>query len=270
MTLRIYPYIMGSASVNSLKREMDDRLDNAVLSVRPDGRFRGGPRYKVINWGNSQEPNWYANMPPANVLNHPCAVRTASNKRTFMQALDNDGSEHCLSFATGLPSAERLILTTDNPILVVRTTLQGHSGEGIHLARSTEELHDLLADGVRPKLYTLHVRHRDEYRVHMFRGEVLDVQMKRRRTDFEGEVNTHVRSHANGWVFCRENVVAPGKVVRAAQHAMAACALDFGAVDVAYRVTDDKAYALEVNTAPGLEGTTLVNYANAFLNWYGN
>jgi D-alanine-D-alanine ligase-like ATP-grasp enzyme len=39
--------------------------------------------------------------------------------------------------------------------------------------------------------------------------------------------------------------------------------LDFGAVDVIYNRAQDKAYVLEVNTAPGLEGSTLDNYVEA-------
>jgi D-alanine-D-alanine ligase-like ATP-grasp enzyme len=40
--------------------------------------------------------------------------------------------------------------------------------------------------------------------------------------------------------------------------------LYFGAADVIWNDKEQRAYVLEVNTAPGLEGTTLENYANAF------
>jgi D-alanine-D-alanine ligase-like ATP-grasp enzyme len=39
--------------------------------------------------------------------------------------------------------------------------------------------------------------------------------------------------------------------------------LDFGAADVIYNAQQDRAYSLEVNSAPGIMGTTLVNYTNA-------
>ena len=39
--------------------------------------------------------------------------------------------------------------------------------------------------------------------------------------------------------------------------------LDFGAVDIIYNNRDDVCYLLEVNTAPGLQGTTLEKYKDA-------
>ena len=36
-------------------------------------------------------------------------------------------------------------------------------------------------------------------------------------------------------------------------------------VDIIYNAKEDKCYCLEVNTAPGIEGTTCVSYATAIL-----
>ena len=44
-----------------------------------------------------------------------------------------------------------------------------------------------------------------------------------------------------------------------------ALGLDFGAVDILYMASNDTAKVLEVNTAPGIEGDTLVDYYNAFM-----
>jgi glutathione synthase/RimK-type ligase-like ATP-grasp enzyme len=40
--------------------------------------------------------------------------------------------------------------------------------------------------------------------------------------------------------------------------------LDFGAVDIGHRIIDNKVFVFEVNTAPGIEGTTLQRYVNTF------
>jgi D-alanine-D-alanine ligase-like ATP-grasp enzyme len=40
--------------------------------------------------------------------------------------------------------------------------------------------------------------------------------------------------------------------------------LDFGAVDIIYNAKRNECYVLEVNTAPGLEGTTVEKYATKF------
>jgi D-alanine-D-alanine ligase-like ATP-grasp enzyme len=41
--------------------------------------------------------------------------------------------------------------------------------------------------------------------------------------------------------------------------------LNFGAVDVIYNEKENKYYVLEVNTAPGLSGTTLEKYVDAII-----
>ena len=40
--------------------------------------------------------------------------------------------------------------------------------------------------------------------------------------------------------------------------------LDFGAVDVIWNEHESKAYVLEINTAPGLEGSTVEDYKEFF------
>jgi glutathione synthase/RimK-type ligase-like ATP-grasp enzyme len=113
-------------------------------------------------------------------------------------------------------------------------------------------------------LYTQYFKGRDEFRVHVVRGEVIDVQQKKARHTDEGvEVNQTVRNLANGWVFCREGVVAPDIVVDAAKGAVRTLGLDFGAVDIKCNRQGTRCAVLEVNTAPGLEGTSLDLYKNA-------
>jgi predicted ATP-grasp superfamily ATP-dependent carboligase len=69
-----------------------------------------------------------------------------------------------------------------------------------------------------------------------------------------------VQSHDNGWVFCQAGEV-DFAVQDLAMNAIKALGLDFGAVDVIIR--RGKAYILEVNSAPGLEGRTLQAYVEA-------
>ena len=104
-----------------------------------------------------------------------------------------------------------------------------------------------------------------EYRVHVFRElGVIDVQQKRRDTSVpEEERNSYIRNHDAGWVFCRENVQPPQAVLNASVDAVLALGLDFGAVDIGFH-NNIGPCIYEINTAPGLEGQTLVNYAQAF------
>ena len=68
-------------------------------------------------------------------------------------------------------------------------------------------------------------------------------------------------------MFCREDVHAPQVVLNAAVDAILCLGLDFGAVDIGFHNTIGPCI-YEVNTAPGLEGQTLINYVEAFKRLY--
>ena len=111
-------------------------------------------------------------------------------------------------------------------------------------------------------LYVKYKKKKAEYRVHVFDGKIMDVQQKKKRRGVE-QASTYVRNHANGWVYCREDIIIPKDLFDEALNACAALSLTFAAVDIIYNQRDDKCYVLECNTAPGLDGTTVDFYGNA-------
>ena len=116
-------------------------------------------------------------------------------------------------------------------------------------------------------MYTKYFKKADEYRVHVFDGEVIDVQQKRKRQEVPNEeVDYQVRSGRNGWVFCRDGVDCPGSVRIMACRAVNVLGLDFGAVDIGWNRHNEECAVFEVNTAPGLEGSTLDSYYRAIAN----
>lgn len=226
------------------------------MRVFTDGNYRNRYDDLVINWGSSHIPAW-ANE-DSHILNCPLRVGVAGNKLLTFQSLATT------------PDVNLPEWTVDNDlaadwfdggvIVVARETLIGHSGAGIVLY-DPSVLEDFDAEY---PLYTKYIKKAGEYRVHVAFGKVIDVQQKRKRTDFDGTVNTQIRSHQNGWVYCRENIVEPTELRTQAILAVETLGLDFGAVDIIYNRHHNKCYVLEVNTAPGLEGATLVSYTNAF------
>ena len=78
----------------------------------------------------------------------------------------------------------------------------------------------------------------------------------------EGRIDEMVRNRNNGWVFCRSNLDRIPDNESIAIQAVEAAGLDFGAVDI-IRTPNRESIVLEINTAPGLEGETLVSYTNA-------
>jgi len=74
-----------------------------------------------------------------------------------------------------------------------------------------------------------------------------------------------VRNHANGFIYQRIGFNPPPGVIDTALKVFDNIeGLDFGAVDVIYNKHYDRAWVLEINTAPGLVGSTVKDYANYF------
>jgi glutathione synthase/RimK-type ligase-like ATP-grasp enzyme len=146
--------------------------------------------------------------------------------------------------------------------IVCRTKLKAHSGAGIVLSTTVDEL-------VSAPLYVRYIPKKDEYRIHVFDNEVIDVQKKAKRRDVE-QPNYKIRNLANGFVYVRDGVEPPDCVRTVAVECMRLTGLVFGAVDVVYNAKHNRAFVLEVNSAPGLEGQTIQSYANAFNRLRGN
>jgi glutathione synthase/RimK-type ligase-like ATP-grasp enzyme len=186
-------------------------------------------------------------------LNPPEAVQEAANKLLTLQAL-TEAEVPTLEYTTHYD--EMLHWLNNGEKVIARTMLRASSGRGIEVLHQDDDF-ALVAP-----LYTRYFKGYDEYRVHVFGLSVFDVQQKRRRQDFD-EVDNVVRSYERGWVFCRAEVAPPDCVLDAATDAVSALGLDFGAVDVKYNRHHDRCAVLEVNTAPGLQGSTLGVYADA-------
>lgn len=252
----IYPYNNNSESVSSLKVKIP-----GVKTIKLEGsRFIGNPDKLVVNWGNSfNNPE----IAKCKVLNKPEKVAFATNKKNFFD----------LAKAIGINVPEYTVdrhvayawLRNEGTTVVVREKLTGHSGEGIVLLDNIPSFDDY--DHSRAKIYVKYIPKKEEYRVHVFCGEVIDVQRKSTR-DGEQPVDWRVRNHANGFIFTRGNANPPEGIVEQAKKSVIEAGLDFGAVDVIYNAHHKKAYVLEVNTAPGLEGTTLEVYARAISNFF--
>lgn len=183
----------------------------------------------------------------------------ASDKlATFNQLKGKDGIR-IPEYTTDRTVAQKWL--TDGVVVVCRTVLRGHSGAGIVICSGEMDL-------PQAPLYVQYVKKKKEFRIHVAFGEVIDVQEKRKRSsDSDGEgVSTdyQVRNHQTGWVYCREDISEPESIRSMAVSTVSALGLDFGAVDLLYNEKRNEIYVLECNTAPGLEGTTVKKYAEAF------
>ena len=250
----IYPYKMRSNSAKALQKELQSR-GHRVIRVRKNGRFRPNPDSDlIINWGNSAWPvSWHHQG--GVYFNHPQYVGLATNKLHTFMAL---GGIPIPEFTTDWATAEEWF--EEGNIVVEREVLVGHSGEGIIL-------HDPGEGGVfdahnGPSLYVKYIKKSAEYRVHVFNGNVIDIQQKKKKRG-EDNINYRIRSHNRGWVFCRENITFPEEIKQLAIDSVRRLHLDFGAVDIVYNRHSNNSYVLEINSAPGLAGASIGIYADA-------
>lgn len=254
----LHSYNRGTG-IKALRDALEKRGEHTlVLNRKPVGRHP-----VVVCWGSA--PIKYPRQGLL-ILNPPEVTTVVSNKLRFFQhvsditeVIDPWPPEYplpCLQWTTNPEE------TKEWPLTVVRHVLAGSGGEGIELVEKGQEV---------PKapLYTKYQKKSSEFRLHVFKVngefEILHVQKK---TAKEGqEADFKIRNAKNGFVFQQHGFDTPGKVTDLAVGFMRDYfpGIDFVALDVIYSKKEDRAWVLEGNTAPGLQGKTVDVYADYLL-----
>lgn len=251
---KLYAYKNGSKSAKALCESLGiKRLKHEGPLVRTN---------VLINWGAS---NITRNVECEVLLNDPDAVKIASNKLKTFRAIEeaNLGGVTIPEFTTSSLVAKMWL--DKGHAVVARHKLSGHSGEGIEIIDPRNE--DIRTDEFfLAPLFTKYVKKDEEYRVHVMNGKAFFIQRKAKRKDIpREEVNYQIRNHANGFIFAHKDLGdLPEGLEQSAIMAVKALGLHFGGVDVIYSRKTNLCTVLEVNTACGLEGTTLEKYAEQF------
>lgn len=257
-----------SEGLNNIARAIND-MDNDHRSIRlarAASTFTGRRDDLVINWGRGSGNEYLmARVGTGRVLNKTANVALATNKLKSFQAMEG------VSTVEWTADAEVAQEWFDADLTVyARTKLQGHSGEGIVVC-CNQELGDIggietanhLVDA---PLYTKGFNtQRREFRIHVMAGIPTYVQQKKRRENWR-EIEAYsnvVRNFHTGWIYATADIHPNQKALEEAVKAVEALGLDFGAVDVITR--GENAWILEVNTAPGNEGTNTLVYAQNFV-----
>ena len=79
--------------------------------------------------------------------------------------------------------------------------------------------------------------------------------------------DTRIRNSANGYVFCRDVLDPPEGLRELALKASHVTQSDFKGVDIGYNEKLDQLFVIEVNSAPGIEGSNVTDYVNTILNY---
>lgn len=250
--VRVLPYSPVSQGAKAIAAALNGKR------IKLEGsRFHGRPSDLIINWGNCQGTPFTMDE-GVQVMNHPDLVSEMANKLSFFEHfMDKDWLPQFWTRQEDIPDEAFPI--------VCRTVLNGHSGRGIVISSSRDDL-------VPAPLYVKYIKKQEEYRVHVGSyndgsGSVeyclISIQQKKRRKSHDNP-NWQIRNHANGFVYAREGVDPPIAVVECAIDCLDGSGLDFAAVDVIWDEHEQKAYVLEVNSAPGLEGKTIDDYVDYF------
>ena len=254
MKLRLYCN-RASNSALDLVRSLRDEGVNALRIKRVGSTYQWFPSHTIINWGEAELP---ARASRCTVLNSPEGCRNSSDKIRSFEVMDAAGVP-IVPFTTSGSIAREWIEEEDD-IVYCRTLSRASQGRGIVIAKEPDDM-------VSAPLYTKYVEASREVRVHVFKGRVIDFAQKRKLSSesreergFEGDPDVFIRNLDNGWIFARLDVEVPDSAKQVAIDAVEALGLDFGAVDMLV----DPDVVLEVNSSPGLEGTTLERYTEAF------
>lgn len=252
-----------SDTVNALKAHLEEQGHSVVKIRRNGSTFRGRRGDFILNYGSSEMPS--AIIGQATVLNNPEIISRASNKLNAFR-LFADADVKTVPWTADRATAESWL--RDGKLVYARTTLQGHSGEGIVLAHNNPAgVGDagnvqVVSTLPRASLFTQAIlQERREYRIHVMKGKITYVQQKKRRDGYreiEGFSNL-VRNYHTGWIYATQMAELNEEAKREAVKAITALGLDYGAVDVITR--RNEAWVLEVNTAPGMTGTNLETFS---------
>jgi len=256
MRVRVNPY-GGSKSA----RELTKYLGAKRLLVT-GSKFRGKSTDVVINWGMGK-----GNVGSARQINNLHNVQLASNKLRTLNTL------RAHNVSTPQWDTDKRWMVPEK-LYMARTTLYGHSGQGI-VTGTLESL-------PQAPLYVEYIPKVAEYRAIVVRApsnddgvthNVVDFKKKKKRSspkDEDGniieeermEYDEHIWNLDGGYIFARNDFTIPSGGKQLGVDAVVALGLDFGAVDI-IEDEEGKLYVLEVNTAFGIEGTTLELVGNA-------
>ena len=272
MVVKVLSYDRTSLSAKAIAR-----FQRGKNRIFPNKNYRPKSDHLVVNWGFRGNISAFDYEALGDsFLNKPRNIALASDKIRCLETLSRNDVK-TLGFTTNRDEAEQFLRENGGKVYC-RTLISSHSGKGIVIAEEPEEIVDA-------RLYTYEFVNDIEFRVHIFKGEITDIQQKRRmsrerreRMGIDGVVDG-VRNLKNGYSFTRGNLTlrnGDGEFIedlfRVPLDAVEALGLDFAAVDLLYNSETDEAIVCEVNTAPGMKvgTTTHFRYIESIQNYAGN
>lgn len=241
MRIFVYPYKPSSESAKLLATKIGGKLIKHTNS-----KYKPKATDVIINWGSASIPEF----PVAKILN----ANPIGNKLEFFQQITKAGLGDCVPPWTTDKNVA-LEWLSEGYLVVGRALLNSHSGKGIILANNAVDLHNV-------PLYTQYIKKAREYRVYWVKGASSSlIKQKLKKT---GESHSKIQNLDNGYVYGSVNHELSPVVVETAAKVAQAFDMDFGAIDIVWNKHYNKAYVLEINSAPGMVDSTADYFVNTF------
>lgn len=240
-------YIYSSKSMMPSARLLAQRVTEiSGQRVRATSRPYNFLPSPCLLWGNPKPQDRMITP-----INSQELIAIATNKRLFAQKM----------VALGIPCVEYFQITpypTSYPV-VVRDTMTGYGGAGIHLAHSEEEWYPF-----RSRPYSLYRKFKPELGVHIFNGQIIRL-FKKVRVDDAPEEEFPIRNMGRGYHFSLVNPSSYPKLLPFIQEFYSKFSIMFGRLDIGWDYEAKTYRVIEFNTAPGLTNNpdTLNAYAQA-------
>lgn len=272
------------------------RLAAAIGAQHGKTKPAGTKAKIVIGWGCKTKDK--VNMTHHTVLNHPDKIRTNRNKFESLSLLKRAGVP-----VADFIDASGVMAALDNSRSAINLPLVGRKkyhqgGKDFWTCLTSGQVRKAINQEA--GYFQNYLDIVDEFRLHVFQGKVINMQKKVERSNMTaaykeqhgsrianiaGKNNVNldkqtmdyvldnlgkreerpdqiIKSNTRGWKFSQIKT-AQADLKKAAIDAVKAIGLDFGAVDCC--ITEGgQAYVIEVNTGPGLQGTSFDAYVVAF------
>lgn len=289
------PYIYYSGPTDSTGKALAAKLKATHGKTKPTGTDK-----ICICWGaKTDKATSMGKMP---VLNHPDKIMANRHKFNTLQTLTRAGvyvgnstdAKSVLDALANPTGDEPMAL----PVIGRRNYHQG--GKDFHTCLTKSHVEIAIKAGAAYFRNFMDVK--NEYRLHVFQGVIINAQRKTERENIadafanqhgdritnnaakknvkldkatmehvlkdiggrEGHANQIIKSNTKGWKFSQIKLANVKKNLQeVAIAAVGAAGLDFAAVDCVM-LQDGRAAIIELNTGPGLEGTSFEAYVKAF------
>jgi len=200
----------------------------------------------AIRWGNTN-----GDYLQDTELNDKNLIIKASSKVSFSELMEISGVPNVTLYKNILPESY--------PVFI-RTLTRSSCGKGIKIVTNEEEFNQY-----RYNYYSYFYDFKFEIRVHVLDGKVVKVFKKvfMPEDGSESEETYPIRNSKNNYTFKRKNIEAFPKAINLVDKIYEVLPLRFMGVDMGF-IKNYGYKVIEVNTAPSLNGETLLLYKDFF------